>query len=674
VSFGGFVSATDIANGLVRFTPVPNGAGTSYTSFTFQVEDNGGTANGGVNLDPTPKTMTVNVTPVNDAPSGSDSEVVTLEDTPYTFDVTDFGFYDPNDSPQNKLLAVKFTTLPVNGALTDNGVLVNFGGFVTATDIKNGLLQFTPMPNGSGTPYTSFTFQVEDNGGTANGGVNLDPTPKTMAVDVTPVNDAPTGSDNEVVTLQNTPYSFDISDFGFYDPNDSPQNKFLALEITTLPLAGTLSDNGVPVSAGQFVAATDIKNGVLTFTPAPGASGDSYASFTFQVEDNGGTDNGGVDLDPAPKTMTVSVTPADVPPQVAEVLVDGSAWTGDYLTELQAAALGNGGYAIPAGSAQLQTLPWNDLDQIQIVFTEDVNVSQASLTLTGVNVPTYAISGFSYNPSTLTATWTLSSPIGIDRLHLNLASSGPAAVTSTSGTPGTPLAGAWTDQSSAFPSGSGGTASDFGFSFNVLPGDMNTDGVVNGLDLSQISSQWLASGNLASDVTGDGVTNGLDISAAAGYWLQSLPASGGGGSGADSATFLAAATQLVAPPAPLPATVAPAAVSSAVIAMSASNSAGISSSTGAVPSTSSGSSISDDRTVAHGALVASAPARILPASPMPLHTSTNVAPSSAGVATKTLATRTIHMTDDANQPSTLLDSVVDDALLEIIAIGRLARG
>ena len=41
---------------------------TGYATFTFQVQDNGGTANGGVDLDQTPNTITVNVTAVNDAP------------------------------------------------------------------------------------------------------------------------------------------------------------------------------------------------------------------------------------------------------------------------------------------------------------------------------------------------------------------------------------------------------------------------------------------------------------------------------------------------------------------------------------------------------------------------------------------------------------------------------
>ncbi len=56
-------------------------------------------ANGGVDLDPSANTITVNVTAVNDAPAGTDKTVTTLEDTAYTFTAADFGFTDPNDTP-----------------------------------------------------------------------------------------------------------------------------------------------------------------------------------------------------------------------------------------------------------------------------------------------------------------------------------------------------------------------------------------------------------------------------------------------------------------------------------------------------------------------------------------------------------------------------------------------
>jgi hypothetical protein len=63
-----------------------------------------------------------------------------------------------------------------------------------------------------------------------------------------------------------------------------------------------------------------------------------------------------------------------------------------------------------------------------------------------------------------------------------------------------------------------------------LAGDANHDGVVNGLDIGLVSSNWLTSGTgVPGDVNGDGVVNGLDIGLIASQWLQST--GGGGGSG-----------------------------------------------------------------------------------------------------------------------------------------------
>jgi hypothetical protein len=306
VTAGQFVAVADITGGLLNFTPAANANGAANASFTFQVQDNGGTLGGGVDLDPTPKTMTVNVTSVNDAPQGANKTVTTLENTAYAFQVTDFGFSDPNDNPPNTLLAVEITTLPATGSLTDNGVAVTAGQFVAVADITGGLLTFTPALNSNGATDATFTFQVQDNGGTANGGVDTDPTPRTMTVSVTAVNHAPQGTSNTVTTQQDTPRPFTVADFGFTDPNDNPPNTLLAVEITTLPSSGTITDNGVAVTAGQFVAVADITGGLLTFTPAAGATGNS--TFTFQVQDNGGTANGGVDTDPTPRTMTINVT------------------------------------------------------------------------------------------------------------------------------------------------------------------------------------------------------------------------------------------------------------------------------------------------------------------------------------------------------------------------------
>ena len=248
------------------------------------------------------------MTSVNDAPAGTDKTVTTLEDTAYTFTAADFGFTDPNDSPANTLLAVKITTLPTSGTLANNGVAVTAGQFVPLANITSGKLKFTPAANANGLNSASFTFQVQDNGGTANGGVDLDQSPNTITVNVTSVNDAPAGTDKTVTTLEDTAYTFTAADFGFTDPNDTPANNLLAVKITTLPAAGSLKDNGVAVTAGQFIPVADIAGGLLTFTPAANANGAPYKSFTFQVQDDGGTANGGVNLDASANTMTINVT------------------------------------------------------------------------------------------------------------------------------------------------------------------------------------------------------------------------------------------------------------------------------------------------------------------------------------------------------------------------------
>src|SRR5207248_3220800 len=131
-------------------------------------------------------------------------------DGAHTFTAAEFGFSDPNDSPANSLLAVKITTLPSagSGTLTDNGVAVSAGQFISVADITAGKLVFTPAANANGSPEASFTFQVQDDGGTANGGVDLDQSPNTMTINVTSVNDAPAGTNNTVTTSEDTAYTF----------------------------------------------------------------------------------------------------------------------------------------------------------------------------------------------------------------------------------------------------------------------------------------------------------------------------------------------------------------------------------------------------------------------------------------------------------------------------------
>ena len=93
----------------------------------------------------------VNVTGVNDAPSGTDTTVTGKEDTDYIFTTADFGFSDDG----NSLFAVKITTLPGAGVLTNNGSTVLAGDFVAVADITGGLLKYTPATDAHGDALTA---------------------------------------------------------------------------------------------------------------------------------------------------------------------------------------------------------------------------------------------------------------------------------------------------------------------------------------------------------------------------------------------------------------------------------------------------------------------------------------------------------------------------------------
>ena len=117
----------------------------------------------------------------------------------YVFKREDFGF---TDAELDNFDRVIITTLPADGLVfldaDDDGVSDEGEGLdelasVTIGDINLGNLVFAPGSNENGTGYASFTFQVGDDGGTADGGADLDPTPNTITFNVTSVPDSPTG-------------------------------------------------------------------------------------------------------------------------------------------------------------------------------------------------------------------------------------------------------------------------------------------------------------------------------------------------------------------------------------------------------------------------------------------------------------------------------------------------
>ncbi|MCX9458688.1 hypothetical protein IG604_23510, partial [Vibrio cholerae] len=94
----------------LTFRPSANANGAGYASFTWQVSD--GTA-----LSANTGTMTLNVTPVNDAPVISNTSVskTVNEDSAQTFNPADFGFSDVDSG--DTLKSITIVTAPTTGEL-----------------------------------------------------------------------------------------------------------------------------------------------------------------------------------------------------------------------------------------------------------------------------------------------------------------------------------------------------------------------------------------------------------------------------------------------------------------------------------------------------------------------------------------------------------------------------
>ncbi len=284
--------------------------------------DDGGTANGGEDTDQSPNTITFDVDPVNDAPAGTDNTITINEDGSHTFAAGDFGFSDPNDASPDTFQSVMITTLPATGTLELNNVAVTADQIIAVGDLAN--LVYTPAANENGDGYANFTFQVIDDGGTANGGEDTDQSPNTITFDVDPVNDAPdavndfitlgagntaTNSNGQVTSVTLNPL-FNDKDI---DANDT-------LTITAVA--------GLAIIAGQTVALADGAqitlnlDGTLTYTPVQPID-TSFSSFQTEFEytiaDTGGLKD----------TATVTLSAVDGLPFTFDVVF--TSWGGNVI-------------------------------------------------------------------------------------------------------------------------------------------------------------------------------------------------------------------------------------------------------------------------------------------------------------------------------------------------------
>ena len=312
VSQGDLISITDINAGLLVYTPLTHQNGVAADTWDFSVRDNGGIANGGLDEDQSSNTISIDITAINDAPQGSNGFVPTIEGVPGTLLIQDFGYSDPVDD--HTFSAIKIDSITGPGTLTLNGTPVSIGDQIPASLISAGQLEFV-APLNSGSNQSDITFRVIDNGGTTNGGQDTSVTSSTLSIGITPPpNTPPQSADNTISLREDTVYSFVPTDFAFTDPVDG--HGLQSVLIVTTPATGTLALNNTEVLPGDVIDAAELID--ISFTPEPNAFGAQYATFDFQVIDNGTLEGGGSNIAANTNTITLDVTAVNDAPTATD--------------------------------------------------------------------------------------------------------------------------------------------------------------------------------------------------------------------------------------------------------------------------------------------------------------------------------------------------------------------
>ena len=228
-----------VTNGVLTFTPVANYNGPA--SITYTVNDNSGATSNVA-------TVSINVTPVNDAPVAANNATTTAEDTPVTLNIT------TNDTDLDGTI----NTASVDLDPTTAGQQTTLTTAQGTWSVTSGNLTFTPVANYNGP--ASVTYTVNDNSGATS---NV----ATVSITVTPVNDAPIANNDLASTNEDTPVVINV----LGNDTDIEGLNIGSVTITVQPANGTVSVNPT--------------TGAITFTPAPNFFGTT--TFTYQVCDNG---------------------------------------------------------------------------------------------------------------------------------------------------------------------------------------------------------------------------------------------------------------------------------------------------------------------------------------------------------------------------------------------------
>ncbi|MBT7021970.1 MAG: tandem-95 repeat protein, partial [Candidatus Marinimicrobia bacterium] len=278
------------ADGTLTYAQALNNYGAATISVV--INDGGGTDNGGD--ESSTQQFIINVNPVNDQPSFTTGDNQTiLEDEGSTDMLVQGGLQTielwatnidlgPDNEVSDLEQSASFSLTTDNDALFLNLPAIDSAGNLT----------YRVALNGYGSAEISIV--LSDNGGLDNGGAEESEI-QTFTITVIPVNDQP------LVELGNN--ITDDEDDGSTDLNDLSSQKLL-VEWATVPNLGPENEVEDFFQFASISLETDydalfsempilFSNGTLRYTIAQNAFG--TANITMTLNDNGGTDNGGLD-------------------------------------------------------------------------------------------------------------------------------------------------------------------------------------------------------------------------------------------------------------------------------------------------------------------------------------------------------------------------------------------
>jgi hypothetical protein len=243
----------------LTYTPNPNANGND--SFTFTANDGTSTS--------APATISITINPINDPPSFTASNPPAVNENAGPQSVANWATFSAGPSDENTQAVVGYPVSNVsNAALFSTPPSVN----------PSGTLTYTPAANASGT--STFQVTVQDNGGTANGGVDTSAA-QTFTITVAVVDDPPMAVNDAATVME-----------------DDPATTITVLANDTDIDGGPISITSVTQSANGTVVITGGGTG-LTYQPNPNYCNDppgtTLDTFTYT-------------LTPGGNTATVSVT------------------------------------------------------------------------------------------------------------------------------------------------------------------------------------------------------------------------------------------------------------------------------------------------------------------------------------------------------------------------------